>query len=164
MSSNVEFLKYEPFMHKFCNRYHVRDKEDFMQNLFIATIRGLKKFNKKANTNILTYLNKIYLNELNIHIKTNRLIRIPICRTENDIFYEEITPKYETRGVRGDMVTCNRITLKRKLNKDELKLANLYLEGYSYREIGEILNMSHENVRLKINKITKKLEGEWIEL
>lgn len=167
MPNSNEFLKYEAYMYKFCHRYKVRDMEDFMQNLRMATIRSLLKFNKNSKISFLTYLHKVYLNELNRHIKTNRLIKIPIGKTEQDTeFYVECNEEYgkNDTSISNDTMLYNKITLKKKLDKHEQHMVKLYLNGYTYREIGKMLSVSHETVRMRMKSITSKLKGEWVEL
>jgi RNA polymerase sigma-70 factor (ECF subfamily) len=45
----------------------------------------------------------------------------------------------------------------RKLSEVDRALVTLYLEDLSYREIGEILGMTADNVGVKLNRIKSKL-------
>lgn len=163
----MQIQDFELYMLKFCIKYNIiDDREDFLQNLRIVTLKCIEKY-RDNDKGIFPYLEKAYKNELDRFIKSNRLIKIPIWRTDG---YEVKTFSYENddeENLKHSFTTNKRfnynlLTMDMKLNYEEKRLASWYLKGYTLREIGNMYNVSHELVRQKMNKITKKLKGLWL--
>ena len=128
---------------------------DVVQNTLISAYKSLNTL--KNNKYFKTWLIKILINKCNdFYIKNN----------QNMIPFEDISNNEE--AINKDFTSDYGIDyLIENLNKNEQTILTLYyLEGYSEKEISEIMNINYSTTRTNIRrakeKIAKNLEKEAI--
>lgn len=128
---------------------------DVVQNTLISAYKSLNTL--KNNKYFKTWLIKILINKCNdFYIKNN----------QNMIPFEDISNNEE--AINKDFTSDYGIDyLIENLNKNEQTILTLYyLEGYSEKEISEIMNINYSTIRTNIRrakeKIAKNLEKEVI--
>lgn len=135
----------EKICRSFC-RSCPEDMEDLRQDIVLALWNGWKSY--RPNAKSITWVWRIALNT-SISWYRNRQRQLPL----------EPLPPYDIAtagdGQEADLVnhlaTC--------LTPPEHHLLNLYLEGWSMKEIGVMLGMSETNVQTKISRIKKKMRN-----
>jgi len=129
--------------------FHRSDREDLFQDICLQIFRSIPNF--KGNAMVTTWLYRIALNTAikwstkeKKHIDSHdeldhRLSTIEfICDKED----ERISWLY------GEI---------QKLNEIDRSLSLLLLEGYSYKEMADIVGISESNIGVKIHRIKKQL-------
>ena len=130
------------------------DSEDITQEVFIKAYNNLYKFEKRSNFS--TWVFRITINTLNTHFrykkdydlnKEEQIINLH-CDSK-DIPEEALELKEKNKEVFKILDSLN---LEQK-NAIVLK----YIEGFSYREIGEILGINEDSAKMKVHRAKRKL-------
>ncbi|HEY4150381.1 MAG TPA: sigma-70 family RNA polymerase sigma factor [Chitinophagaceae bacterium] len=154
MYSEQEFIQaigsHQGVIHKVCNLYQREpaDREDLFQEIMLSAWKGIRRF--KGESKFSTWLYKVALNTAITFYRKER--RQPattewtpaLSPPENspDSMQEEVNALYRAIG---------------ELSGIDKALVMLYLEEYSYAEIGDIMGISINNVAVKMNRIKTKL-------
>jgi RNA polymerase sigma-70 factor (ECF subfamily) len=129
------------------------DRNDLFQEIAIQVYRSVPNF--KGNSSVVTWMYRIALNTAikwltkeKKHSKNHESIQsdAPVIATNYDFEYEEkVEWLYKTI---------------KTFEEVERSMSLLLLDGYSYKEIAEIVGISESNVGVKIHRIKKKLMVE----
>ncbi|MEG0773784.1 RNA polymerase sigma factor [Clostridium sp.] len=138
------------------------DSEDIAQEAFIRAYKSLYTFQRKSSFS--TWLFKIASNCINSYFKKKKNYTIQ---------YDEILTNVQCSSLDKPEEALEAIETKKEVEKllnslgvDQRSCIVLkYVEGFSLREISEILGISEDAVKMKIYRARKKLcEGKIINL
>jgi len=149
----IELLnKHQNIIHKVCNLYmdNVSGREDLFQEVTLQAWKAFDSF--RGDAQFSTWLYRVALNtaitffrkeKKNQHIVNSEAI--PDATDFHDPIEEKVKAMYKAIG---------------DLSKIDKALVMLYLEDYSYNDIGEMLGITANNVAVKMNRIKAKLKEE----
>ncbi|MEP6844783.1 MAG: RNA polymerase sigma factor [Panacibacter sp.] len=156
MQATNEFLslinQHQNIIHKVCNLYmhDAADKEDLFQEITLQAWNAYKSFRGEAKFS--TWLYRVGLNTaISFYRKEKRkpvfesAFEFPEQADETSDIEEQIQAMYQAIGA---------------LSKIDKALVMLYLEDYSYDEIGNMLGITANNVAVKMNRVKTKLKEE----
>jgi RNA polymerase sigma factor (sigma-70 family) len=147
------YRKYYRQVYNTCLRIvnNTADAEDLMQNSFIDAFNRIKSY--KGPSAFAGWLKKIAVNNAIDYLGRKRPLQeihgsLPdiadVSETENEEFIE-----YRVEQIKQAM---------NSLHDEYRVILSLYLfEGYDHEEIGQILNISHANVRTRISRARQSL-------
>jgi RNA polymerase sigma-70 factor (ECF subfamily) len=139
-------------LHKVCRLYCFTeiDRQDLFQEIVIQLWRSFPSFRGEAKFS--TWLYRIALNTA---ISDLRKQQRRITPTDPDLLPTELQDiQYNGEKEEQLQVLYNAIN---RLTEVEKALTMLYLEDKSYQEMEEILGISQNNLRVKMNRIKEKL-------
>lgn len=152
-----EFLhiisKNQGIIHKVCNIYcdNEDDRNDLMQEILAQLWKSYSTFRNESKFS--TWMYRVALNTAITFFKKN--IRLPrqtsLTGSNLQIAYEEYTSETE-ENIRLLRSAVTRLT------GIEKSIILLFLENKSYEEIAEITGITQNYVRVKMNRIKKKLK------
>ncbi|MCX2742727.1 sigma-70 family RNA polymerase sigma factor [Mangrovivirga sp. M17] len=123
------------------------DQEDLFQDIVYQLWKSISSF--KEDSKESTWIYKVALNTA---LASFRKRKVEINYTEDkhslDHIEEESTSENQERL----------FSALRKLEKSDRALISLFLEGYSYKEIGEITGISVTYVGVRLNRIKTRLK------
>ncbi len=144
--------KHQNIIHKICNVYQDEqaDKEDLFQEITLQAWKAYKSF--RGDAQFSTWLYRVALNTaITFYRKEKRQPAIistdqfPEASESNDPIEEQVKAMYKAIA---------------QLSKIDKALVMLYLEDYSYNQIGEMLGITANNVAVKMNRLKTKLKEE----
>ena len=125
------------------------DKEDLFQEMLLQAWKGIKNY--KGDAKFSTWLYRVALNTaITFYRKDQR----QIATTE---LKEQLAGVAYTAYNDDEMVTAMYKVIGGLSNIDKA-LVMLYLEDYSYQEIGDMMGITPNNVAVKMNRIKTKLK------
>lgn len=137
-------------IHKVCNLYlkELDEKDDLFQEILLNAWKGSKNF--KGDAKFSTWLYRVALNTaITFYRKDSRKVNTTAWQgrlAEN--VADETTNNEQTQAMYRAIAD---------LSKIEKAIVLLYLEEYSYLEIGDITGISANNLAVKMNRIKVKL-------
>ncbi|HET9056263.1 MAG TPA: RNA polymerase sigma factor [Chitinophagaceae bacterium] len=144
------YKKYYPSVYRICGSMFSKPdmRDDVVQEVFIKVWQNLKFF--KNQSSLFTWIYRITINtSLNyksrvVANKTTGYESVVHLPVENNNLEDE--RKRQLQNCIG------------KLRDDERIIVSLYLEGFSYNEISEIVGITVTNIGVKLNRIKPKLK------
>jgi RNA polymerase sigma-70 factor (ECF subfamily) len=122
------------------------DAEDLVQEVFIAAMRGAKKFDGRSS--IETWLTRIAINTCRAD-RRRRLLRVKFWKSMmNHESILETTPQVETRETAERVVKC----LRKLAGKYREVMVLRYLEEQSVAEIAKLLELSTGTVEVRLHR------------
>ncbi|WP_045033496.1 MULTISPECIES: RNA polymerase sigma factor [Draconibacterium] len=152
-----EFLhiiqKNQGIIHKVCNIYcdTEDDRNDLFQEIVVQLWKSFPNFRKESK--VSTWMYRVALNTAITTFKKSK--RRP---DQNNLTYENFQiedEKYDTETEENIKVLHKAI---QQLTGIEKSIVLLYLENKKYEEIAEITGITQNYVRVKMNRIKKKLK------
>jgi RNA polymerase sigma-70 factor (ECF subfamily) len=145
--------QHQKIIYKVCNLYmdlH-SDKEDLFQEITLQAWKAYGSF--RGDAKFSTWLYRVALNTA-----------ITFFRKEKKkpaIYSTDIVPEQldEAAGPIEEQVKAMYDAIG-ELSKIDKAIVMLYLEDYSYHEIGEMMGITANNVAVKMNRIKTKLKEE----
>lgn len=133
-------------IYRYVPDYHLAN--DVLQITFIRLFKNLHKYN---GTNFDSWLIRIAINasitEINKNKKYRKMINIDNISVSNNLNVSTTLPNVKEI-----------LSIINSLPSDESILFNLKaIDGYSFKEISETLNISQVNARVRYHRIKKKL-------
>lgn len=156
MQAAEEFLslinQHQNIIHKVCNVYmhDAADKEDLFQEITLQAWNAYKNF--RGDAKFSTWLYRVALNTAISFYRKEK--RKPVFQSTNE-FPDQPD---ESNEIEEQMKALHRSISS--LSKIDKALVMLYLEDYSYDEIGNMLGITANNVAVKMNRIKVKLKEE----
>jgi RNA polymerase sigma-70 factor (ECF subfamily) len=131
----------------YCNNRE--DKEDLFQDIVLQLWRAYGSFN--GDSKISTWIYRIALNNAITRLRKETK-REKFAGLDDNVFEIAATDNKEE----NDQVLQMYEAIK-MLSEVERAITMLYMDDYSYREIGEVMGLSESNVGFNLNKIRAKL-------
>jgi RNA polymerase sigma-70 factor (ECF subfamily) len=155
MPSEKEFItllnQHQKIIHKVCNLYMDRysDREDLFQEITLQAWKAYGNF--RGDARFSTWLYRVALNTaITFFRKEKRRPGLQLTDSlpeqaddTHDPVEEQLKAMYAAIG---------------ELSRIDKALIMLYLEDYSYNEIGEMMGITANNVAVKMNRIKTKLK------
>jgi RNA polymerase sigma-70 factor (ECF subfamily) len=143
--------KHQRIIHKVCTLYmdNPADREDLFQEITLQAWKAYGSFRGEAQFS--TWLYRVALNTaITFFRKDKRKPRMVYDDTNHERaaeadtqIEEQVIAMYKAIG---------------ELSKIDKALVMLYLEDYSYQQIGEMMGITANNVAVKMNRIKTKLK------
>jgi RNA polymerase sigma factor (sigma-70 family) len=157
MPSEKEFIallnQHQKIVHKVCNLYMDRhsDREDLFQEITLQAWKAYGSFRGEAKFS--TWLYRVALNTAITFFRKEK--------KQPAIYSADVLPdsREEDRDPIEDQVKAMYAAIG-ELSKIDKAIVMLYLEDYSYNEIGEMMGITANNVAVKMNRIKTKLREE----
>ncbi|HNW51013.1 MAG TPA: sigma-70 family RNA polymerase sigma factor [Prolixibacteraceae bacterium] len=145
-------------IHKVCGMYcdTTEDREDLFQEILSQLWRSYPTFRNESK--ISTWMYQVSLNTAITHFKKNK--RRPDRNEFSKEFFQIADDHYDDSFDEQVKLLHNAIA---KLTGIEKSIVLLYLEDKKYEEVAEIIGITQNYVRVKMNRIKgklKKLMGE----
>jgi len=144
--------RHQNIIHKVCNLYmdNISEREDLFQEITLQAWNAYSSFRNESKFS--TWLYRVALNTaISFYRKQKRkpsfqsAAQLPEYTEEADNTEEQMQAMYKAIA---------------SLSKIDKALIMLYLEDYSYEEIGNVLGITANNVAVKMNRIKTKLKEE----
>ncbi|MBA4197810.1 MAG: hypothetical protein C0459_09670 [Chitinophaga sp.] len=143
--------KHQNIIHKICNVYEndVSNKADLYQEIILQAWKSYHSF--KGNAQFSTWLYRVALNTAITFFKQNK--------KQSFIIHSETIPDIK-EDVSATLQEQTQAMYKAiaQLDKIDKALVMLYLDNYSYDEIGEIIGITANYVAVKMIRIKAKLK------
>ncbi len=157
MASEKAFIsllnEHQKIIYKVCNLYMDMhsDREDLFQEITLQAWKAYGNF--RGDAKFSTWLYRVALNTaITFFRKDKRKPDTYSTDTLPDTVNEPYDPIEEQ--VRAMYAAIG------ELSKIDKAIVMLYLEDYSYQEIGDMMGISANNVAVKMNRIKTKLKAE----
>ena len=157
MASEKAFIsllnEHQKIIYKVCNLYMDMhsDREDLFQEITLQAWKAYGNF--RGDAKFSTWLYRVALNTaITFFRKDKRKPDTYLTDTLPDTGNEPYDPIEEQ--VRAMYAAIG------ELSKIDKAIVMLYLEDYSYQEIGDMMGISANNVAVKMNRIKTKLKAE----
>ncbi len=154
MQPEKEFIhllnQHQKIIYKVCNLYmdlH-SDREDLFQEITLQAWKAYGNF--RGDAKFSTWLYRVALNTAITFFRKDK--------KKPDIYSTDIIPEKveESTDPLEEQVKAMYAAIG-ELSKIDKALVMLYLEDYSYQEIGEMMGITANNVAVKMNRIKVKL-------
>lgn len=134
------------------------EAEDVMQESFINAFQKLSFFKRKSrfSTNKVpfgSWLKRIVINNSINQLKKNNKFITTELENVKEVVVDEETIEVEAHNVTNLLEALDQLKPNYKL-----VLTLLLIEGYDYKEIGEIMQISYQNSRTIISRAKNKLK------
>jgi RNA polymerase sigma factor (sigma-70 family) len=157
MPSEKEFIallnQHQKIVYKVCNLYMDRhsDREDLFQEITLQAWKAYRNF--RGDAKFSTWLYRVALNTAITFFRKEKkqpaVYSADILPEVNEDAYDPIEEQIKAMyAAIGD------------LSKIDKAIVMLYLEDYSYNEIGEMMGITANNVAVKMNRIKTKLKEQ----
>ncbi len=154
MPQEQEFIqllnKHQNIIHKVTHLYtnNAIDREDLFQEICLQAWKSINSF--RGESQFSTWLYRVALNIAITHLKKEKKRPAQTFVLPNDAAPENNNPiELQTNAMHQAIA---------ELNKIDKALVMLYLEDYSYIDIGKILGITPNNVAVKMNRLKVKLK------
>ena len=156
MSKEKEFIsllnEHQRIIHKVCNLYmdaHA-DREDLFQEITLQAWKAYGNF--RGDAKFSTWLYRVALNTAITFFRKEK--------RQPDIFSTETVPDFNATDAYDtieEQVKAMYAAIG-ELSKIDKAIVMLYLEDYSYNDIGDMMGITANNVAVKMNRIKTKLK------
>ncbi|MEM9300254.1 MAG: sigma-70 family RNA polymerase sigma factor [Bacteroidota bacterium] len=142
--------KHQAIVYKVCKMYRdtKEDQEDLFQDILLQLWRAYPGYRGEAK--VTTWMYRVALNTA---ISSIRKKRVPLD-------YREALPvSMYSNDDKNDMSNKELLfEALRQLNNTERAIIALFFDGYSYKEIGEFIGITENNVGVKMSRIKERLK------
>ena len=160
---NQLYRRYASTMLGICLRYssNVAEAEDILQDGFIKVFKYIKSFRQEGSFE--GWIKRIMINTAITHFNKKRKIQfVDEDISENEwkiVEAKQVTESY--KGIEPKVV----MDIIQKLPEGYRMVLNLYaFEGYTHKEISEILNVSENTSKSQLFKARKQIRNKLIEM
>ncbi len=156
MQDSNEFIgllnRHQNIVHKVCSLYmnNIPDREDLFQEITLQAWNAFKNF--RGDAKFSTWLYRVALNTAISFYRKEK--RMPLFTTT------EVFPEYREENNPAEEQMQAMYKAIESLSKIDKALVMLYLDDYSYDEIGNMLGITANNVAVKINRVKTRLKEE----
>jgi RNA polymerase sigma-70 factor, ECF subfamily len=127
-----------------------QDKKDLFQEIVLSAWKGFANF--KGDAKFSTWLYRVALNTaITFYRKEKKQLKTAVYNG----YYADAFPDMQPRE--DEQLTAMYKAIA-ELSPVDKGLVMLYLEDYSYNDIGDIMGISANNVAVKMNRIKIKLK------
>lgn len=156
MPAEKEFIallnEHQRIIHKVCNLYmdaHA-DREDLFQEITLQAWKAYSGF--RGDAKFSTWLYRVALNTAITFFRKEK--------RQPDIYSTEVIPDFKANDAHDpieEQVKAMYAAIG-DLSKIDKAIVMLYLEDYSYNDIGDMMGITANNVAVKMNRIKTKLK------
>ena len=141
-----QFAPHQGLVRSLCAAYFPReeDRKDAFQEVLLQLWKSYPTF--RGESAFVTWMYRIALRTLMAQVQRNR--RLPTCSYQSE---------YEPAEIPSEGSELLYFALDR-LSPSDKALVLLYLEGYRYREIAELLDLTPTNVSTRFGRIKQRLK------
>ncbi|BAV06340.1 RNA polymerase sigma-70 factor, ECF subfamily [Filimonas lacunae] len=156
MQASASFIalltEHRNIIYKVCNLYmdDKEQREDLFQEITLQAWKSFSHF--RGDAKFGTWLYRVALNTAITYFKKEQR-RAPVMLADN---FPDIADSHDPADEQL-MAMYKAIATLSKIDK---ALIMLYLEDYSYQEIGEMLGITANNVAVKMNRVKIRLKEE----
>ena len=166
LSSEEAFLKYKSKLYDFCKKYYNLNIE-LEERFQIASLGFVKAFNSYNNLKVpfIGYMNLVVNNEFLMEFRKKKYrdkfyggsIQQP-CKTfrKEKLTLEDILQDYST-DIEDEELKVALEELFSKMRGKDVYIINRRLQGATYNEIADELNMTHSGVSRRVGKFQNEL-------
>ncbi len=130
--------------------------DDIVSRVFAKALYKIKQYKFKGYP-FSSWLFRIAYNEMNDTFrkrKVTRIVQVPVESlqdiVDNDNYEDQLDRDRQLKMLLEGI---------RKLNQDDIDLIELrFFEKRAFREVGEILNITEDNAKVKTHRVVKKLK------
>lgn len=130
------------------------ESDDMFQEICIQVWRAYPQF--KGDSKFSTWLYRVSINTAISWIRKEKKHRLDNRDDEKLFGVHDDTPFYVTEEKVEQIAALHRAI--QKLNDVDRSLVLLYLEDVAYAEISEILGLTMTNIKVKMNRVKKRLK------
>ncbi|MEZ5199075.1 MAG: sigma-70 family RNA polymerase sigma factor [Bacteroidales bacterium] len=155
-AQNQLYQKFSPGMLGVCLRYgkNLAEAEDILQEGFIKVFKNIKNFRKEGSFE--GWIRRIMINSAITHINKNK-----ISFKEIDEDKMEIPEEAETNETYAPVDKEVLLSLIQNMPEGYRVVMNLYIfEGYSHKEISEMLEITESTSKSQLFKARKYLKNK----
>jgi len=159
-AQNQLYQKYAAGMLGVCLRYskNIAEAEDILQEGFIKVFKNVRKFRNQGSFE--GWIRRIMVNSAITHFNKNKIYFEEI--DEDQMEFPDATETHEAFTPVNQEVLLNLI---QNMPEGYKMVLNLYVfEGYTHKEISEILNVSENTSKSQLSKARKYLKNKLEEL
>jgi len=148
--------EFQPLIRKVCLMYaqNRTESDDMFQEICIQAWRAYPQF--KGESKFSTWLYRVSINTAISWIRKEKKHRIWDRENETIFGIHDDTPFYVEEERREQAESLHRAI--QKLNDIDRSLVLMYLEELAYAEISEILGLTVNNIKIKMNRVKKRLK------
>lgn len=148
--------EYQPLIRKVTMMYaqNPDEADDMFQEICIQLWRAYPQF--KGEAKFSTWLYRVAINTAISWIRKEKKYRFTDNTDTLPLSVEDETPFYETEEKQEQLAQMQRAI--QKLSEVDRTLVLLYLEDVSYSEISEIMGLTVNNIKVKMNRVKKRLK------
>lgn len=158
--TNDEAIKqieeYQPLIRKVCFMYgqNGAEADDMFQEICIQAWKAHPQF--KGDSKFSTWLYRVAINTAISWIRKEKKHKLNDTEDEKMFGVHDDTPFYVKEEKREQVSSLHNAI--KKLNDVDRTLVLLYLEDVAYAEIAEILGLTVNNIKVKMNRVKKRLK------
>ena len=130
------------------------EAEDMFQEICIQVWRAYPQF--KGEAKFSTWLYRVAINTAISWIRKEKKHRLGNGEDEKWLTVDDDTPFYLEEEHKEQVAALHRAI--KKLNDIDRTLVLLYLEEVAYAEISEIMGLTVNNIKVKMNRVKKRLK------
>ncbi|MEO5975901.1 MAG: sigma-70 family RNA polymerase sigma factor [Chryseolinea sp.] len=143
-------VQYQGIIKSICLLYYhdSEDKKDAQQDVLVQLWKAFPSFRNESK--ISTWIYRVTLNTILARVRQDRKEILLAPRTEMHESHLQMHPFSD------DHIQLLRRSIE-TLGTDEKAIVILYLEGYSNKEIADMINLTQTNINTKMYRIREKL-------
>lgn len=148
--------EYQPLIRKVSLMYaqNRAESDDMFQEICIQAWRAYPQF--KGDSKFSTWLYRVAINTAISWIRKEKKHKHTVSDEEKWFGVQDEKPFYEEEEKREQVSAMHRAI--NKLNDLDRTLVLLYLEEVAYVDISEILGLTVNNIKVKMNRLKKRLK------
>mgnify|MGYP001769880074 CR=1 FL=1 len=152
----VKIKEFQPLIRKVCLMYaqNKAEADDMFQEICIQVWRAFPQF--KGESKFSTWLYRVSINTAISWIRKEKKHRFADGENETLFGIHDDTPFYLEEEKKEQAALLHRAI--KKLNDIDRSLVLMYLEDLAYTEISEILGLTVNNIKVKMNRVKKRLK------
>ncbi|MGB5823220.1 MAG: RNA polymerase sporulation sigma factor SigH [Proteocatella sp.] len=170
-----EFIlkKYKNLVKSNARQYHINgaDKEDLIQEGMIGLYKAIRDYNHEKNIYFHVFAQLCITRQIltavrganrKKHIPLNDYVSLNATYEEDQENLIDQLNKQKIKGPEEILIEKEdnenlRKTLKEILTEKEVRIVDLYLQGYSYVEMAKIIGISDKGISSALHRVKKKL-------
>lgn len=138
------------------------EQDDLVQEGSIALVKAIRTYKPEKGANFKTYATTCIKNSFNTLVQNDRAEKNKPLNEKADIEdYSEVLPSnlFDELAAFEEREQYKAIDkkLRKELSELEYKILNLFIEGYSYKEIGQKIGKTAKAADNAVQRIRKKI-------
>lgn len=128
------------------------EKEELVQETFVRSLSSLHKFT--GHPKLVSWL---YVIMKNVYINKYRKTALN-RKAEKEIYESALSSPRVNNAAIAKFIVNDIQSAMSTLSKENYTIFSMYIEGYSYREIGEYTDIKEGTIKTRIHHIRKQLK------